>query len=148
MRRSIFAWSSDGVPNTQATERVSWESWRPRGRVGAKLFLNSESALVTRVFETSGWISYLLEHHFNGIALRKTSKLPAPGSLAVYHAWISAVVLIRSRMSSYSDSHVVVGVTVPSTIDQRDGHSRAYLVPQSFLHRTEVQESVTPFILD
>ena len=108
---------------------------------------HSHSMMSYKVHRT-GWISYLLEHHFNGIALRKTSKLPAPGSLAVYHAWISAVVLIRSRMSSYSDSHVVVGVTVPSTIDQRDGHSRAYLVPQSFLHRTEVQESVTPFILD
>jgi hypothetical protein len=32
--------------------------------------------------------------------LSKTSKLPAPGSLAVYHAWISAVVLIRSRILS------------------------------------------------
>ena len=46
--------------------------------------------------------------------LSKTSKLPAPGSLAVYHAWISAVVLIRSRILStelWPEGHFSVSAT-------------------------------------
>ena len=54
LNRMIFPWSSDGVPNAQATECGSSVTTMPCRRVGAKLFLNSESALSELLFINDG----------------------------------------------------------------------------------------------
>ena len=74
LSRMIFPWSSDGVPNAQATECGSSATTMPFRRVGAKLFLNSESALVIRNFalRASTEISTKLQRNFNETSGSKT----------------------------------------------------------------------------